>query len=54
MHFRAPTVTDFGSIAGHTFTRCNPLGASADAPPKDEIAFPQDKFGECSSGHAVS
>lgn len=54
MHFRTPTVTDYGAIAGHTFTRCASGSPTPDAPPKDTENFPLDKFGECSSGHAVS
>lgn len=54
MEFRPPTVTDFGSIAAHTFTRCSTATGGPDAPPKDHEDFPHDKFGECSSGHAIS
>ena len=43
MKYEKPTITDHGSIAKHTFTRCG--GAFA---PKDFRNFPVDKFGECS------
>lgn len=50
MRFERPTVTDFGSIANHTFSRCD--SGTGDFPPKDPVDFPHDKFGECSDGHA--
>jgi len=55
MRYHRPTVTDHGSIGGHTFTRCpsaQPTGP--DVPPKDWQDYGHDKFGECSSGHALS
>jgi hypothetical protein len=54
MKFIAPTLTDYGSIAAHTFTRCASGDPEPGAPPKDHLDFPLDKFGECSDGHAVS
>lgn len=53
MNYEAPAITDHGSIADHTFYRCE-SSTSGDnwAPPKDWRDFPTDKFGECSSGHA--
>lgn len=45
----APEITDHGSIAEHTFTRCGGSG-----PPKDFRPFGLDKFGECSEGHGLS
>lgn len=50
LRFETPTVTDHGSIADHTYTRCGGAGPM----PKDWRTFPPDKFGECSDGHAVS
>ena len=50
--YEKPTVTDRGSIAKHTFTRCPSGTGGAGDPPKDWQDFPPDKFGECSSGHA--
>lgn len=51
MTFEYPTITDHGSIANHTFFRCE--GGNPDASvPKDQRSFPIDRFGECSSGHA--
>lgn len=51
IEFERPTITDHGTIAEHTFTRC--AGGNEDAfMPKDWQDFPTDKFGECSSGHA--
>lgn len=47
-----PTIVDHGSIAEHTFTRCESGDPAAWAPPKDWRDFPTDMFGECSSGHA--
>lgn len=51
IQFEQPTVTDHGSIADHTFFRCETGDETADMP-KDFRVFPVDKFGECSSGHA--
>lgn len=49
MRYEAPTITDLGSIAEHTFTRCGGSG-----PPKDlDCQFAKDKFGEASSGHGI-
>lgn len=51
IEFAQPTITDHGTIAEHTFTRCS--GGNEDASmPKDWRDFPLDRFGECSSGHA--
>lgn len=50
MRFCRPTVTDFGSIADHTFSRCET--GEGDWPPKDPEVFEHDKFSECSDGHA--
>lgn len=44
-----PEITDHGSIAQHTFTRCGGTG-----PPKDHRIFGLDTFGECSEGHGLS
>lgn len=52
MNYEAPKVTDHGSIADHTFFRCESGDPTDWAPPKDFRDFPTDKFGECSSGHA--
>ena len=52
MKYEKPTITDYGSIARHTFTRCPSGDPVAGAPPKDWQDFPTDKFGECSSGHS--
>ena len=43
MKYEKPTITDHGSIAEYTYTRCG--GEHA---PKDFRDFPTDKFGECS------
>jgi hypothetical protein len=49
MRYNAPLVVDFGSIAEHTFTRCDPNdGYHA---PKDWQICEYDKFAECSCGH---
>lgn len=55
MKFQYPTITDHGSIADHTFTRCNPSGAHEyngnPPPPKTYITSCElDKFAECSCG----
>lgn len=52
MRFERPQVSDFGSIAAHTFYRCESGNPDAEFP-KDHRDFPTDKFGECSEGHAV-
>lgn len=52
MRFEPPTITDHGSIAEHTFTRCAGGNPVPGAPPKDTEDFGLDKFGECSSGHS--
>ena len=52
MRYEKPTITDYGSIARHTFTRCPSGDPVAGARPKDWQDFPTDKFGECSSGHS--
>lgn len=52
MKYEKPTIKDRGSIAKHTFTRCDSGTGGAGDPPKDWQDFPHDKFGECSSGHA--
>ncbi len=49
MKYEIPTVTDFGSIAEHTFTRCDT--ATGTWPKKDWMTCEHDKFGECSCGH---
>lgn len=54
MHYERPVIFDLGSIVEHTFTRCSDSTGDGDAPPKDWENFPLDKFGECSSGHALS
>ena len=46
MRFEYPTITDHGSIADHTFSRCDT--GTGDWPPKDWQTHPHDKFGECS------
>lgn len=48
MKFKNPTITDHGSIAENTFYRCNPTGATPDAPPKNYLQLQPDKFNECS------
>jgi hypothetical protein len=50
--YEKPSITDLGSIAEHTFTRCATGDPVPGAPPKDFQDFPLDKHGECSSGHA--
>jgi hypothetical protein len=50
MRYETPVVTDFGSIAEHTFTRCDTASGGAGAPPKDWMTCEHDKFGECSCG----
>lgn len=50
MKFEAPRLVHYGSIAEHTFSRCD--SGTGDFPPKDHREFPHDKFGECSDGHA--
>lgn len=52
LQFERPTIRDHGTIAEHTFFRCDSGTGGADSPPKDFRDFPPDKFGECSSGHA--
>jgi hypothetical protein len=46
--YDSPAITDYGSIAAHTFTRC---GGPAGGPPKDSRDVPHhiDMFGECSA-----
>lgn len=51
MHYTAPLVVDYGSIADHTFTRCSDATGGGDDPPKDYQICEHDKFGECSCGH---
>ncbi|HKK26907.1 MAG TPA: hypothetical protein VKB18_02380 [Gemmatimonadota bacterium] len=51
IQYERPSITDHGSIARHTFFRCESGNDSA-TKPKDWRDFPTDKFGECSSGHA--
>lgn len=46
MRFEYPTITDHGSIADHTFERCDT--GTGEWPPKDWQTHPHDKFGECS------
>ena len=53
MQYVPPTVVEFGSIGGHTYSRC-PSGNPSSTKPKDWQDYPHDKFGECSSGHALS
>ena len=53
MRYETPRVIDFGSIAEHTFTRCDDSTGGETAPPKDPNIFGHDKFGECSSGHGT-
>lgn len=55
LRYEAPEVADFGSIAEHTFTVCNPQGARPDTPggnipPKGPLSPTThfDKFNECS------
>lgn len=52
MRFEQPTIIDHGSIAEHTFFRCESGSPQQfmgqDPPPKDFRDFPLDKFGECS------
>jgi hypothetical protein len=48
MKYEKPVVVDFGSIAEHTFTRCEGATGGAGAPPKDEIICGHDNHGECS------
>ena len=48
MKYQQPTITDHGSIAEHTFSRC-PEGTGT-FPPKDTQSCELDKFGECSCG----
>ncbi len=48
MKYEKPTITDHGSIAEHTFNRCETGDREADMP-KDWQDFPPDKFGECSN-----
>ncbi len=49
MKYEKPTITDHGSIAKHTFTRCDTAMPVGDVrPPKDRDNFPLDKHGECS------
>jgi hypothetical protein len=50
MRYEVPAVTDFGSIAEHTFTRCDTAQGGAGAPPKDWMTCEHDNFGECSCG----
>lgn len=51
MKFEHPEIIDHGSIADHTFFRCDSGNPDASIP-KDFRDFGTDKFGECSSGHA--
>jgi hypothetical protein len=50
MRYEIPAVIDFGSIAEHTFTRCDTASGGVGAPPKDWMTCEHDKFGECSCG----
>lgn len=54
MRFQYPEITDYGSIADHTFTRCvtgDPVVFNDNSPPpKDYKTCELDKFGECSCG----
>ena len=54
MRFERPIVSDYGSIAAHTFTRCATGDPVEGAPPKDLEDYPLDSHGECSAGHALS
>jgi hypothetical protein len=47
MTYEAPRVIDYGSIAEHTFTRCEGATGS-DTPPKDFMICDHDNHGECS------
>jgi hypothetical protein len=48
--YEAPAVTDYGSIADHTFSRCNPEAPNP-TPVKDFIEVPHhiDNHQECSA-----
>jgi hypothetical protein len=48
--WEAPTIVDYGSIAEHTFSRCNPAAPNK-KPPKDSIDVPHhiDNHLECSA-----
>jgi hypothetical protein len=48
MRYEIPAVIDYGSIAAHTFTRCEGHTGGSGDPPKDIITCHHDKFGECS------
>lgn len=50
MRFQYPEITDHGSIADHTFTRCADAIGSDPPPAKDWKTCELDKFGECSCG----
>ena len=47
MRYETPTVTDFGSVAAHTFVHTNSQGHVTH---KDHIVCETDKFGEYSCG----
>jgi hypothetical protein len=48
VRYEKPKVTDYGSIAEHTFTRCDTATGGSGAPPKDYIICGHDNHGECS------
>jgi hypothetical protein len=48
VRYEKPKVTDFGSIAEHTFTRCDTAEDRPGAPPKDFVTCAHDNHGECS------
>jgi hypothetical protein len=54
VEYESPRVVDFGSIADHTFSRCNPTGAQpgpgGNVPRKgsDQVPFHFDNMQECS------
>jgi hypothetical protein len=50
MRYHSPAVVDYGSIADHTFSRCNP-NAPEEIPPKDSADVPHhiDNHLECSA-----
>lgn len=49
--WETPTIVDYGSIAEHTFSRCNPSLPAGSKPPKDSIDVPHhiDNHMECSA-----
>lgn len=47
--YEAPTITDLGSIADHTFSRCNPQVSGPPIKDREEVPHHIDVHLECSA-----